>query len=418
MQECPDVVLIEKPMASVADNRFESDQSDSSAAAASPRTKVLVVGPVTAVGGIGQVARMSVNAMDQRRFDIATCDTTKDTPEDRSLFSALWSHVRRFVNLIRSIRTHRPEVVHLHTCSYLTFYRTLIDVAVCRRLGRNYVLHIHGGLFDEFLGSLSGWKKAWVSSALRHAGRVIVLGERWRTNLTRRVAGMNIAVLPNAIELSHEARKPSTMPASMGALFIGDLCEAKRPEDMIVAYGSLPSPMRKAFPLHIIGGGTPQRRAHLRSLTQRLGIEDRVIFHGSLRHDQVTEILEAADLFVLPSRAEGQPIALLEAMAADRPSIVTNVGAIPETVTDGIEALIVEPCNPLQLANAMRELFADPAKRRSMGIAARKRVESDFSTRRFVQDLGVIWECEARRSVKKDSAPIPRLASTSFRSIL
>ncbi|GJM25576.1 MAG: hypothetical protein DHS20C16_19910 [Phycisphaerae bacterium] len=400
-------------MANAADNR-----SGPSSAAHRARTKVLVVGPVTAVGGIGQVARMSVNAMDARRFDIATCDTTKDTPEERSLASALWSHARRLINLIRGIRTHQPEVVHLHTCSYLTFFRTLIDVAICRCMGRTYVLHIHGGLFDEFLASLRGWKKAWVSSSLRHAGRVIVLGERWRTNLMRRVAGMDIAVLPNAIELKDDLRETVAPEMLRGVTFVGDLSEPKRPEDLIVAYASLPSPMRKEFPLHIVGGGSPQRRSHLRSLAQRLSIEDRVVFHGSLPHDKVTQLLRSADLFVLPSRAEGQPIALMEAMAAGTASIVTGVGAIPETVTNDIEALIVEPCHPLQLANGMRDLLANPVKRRSMGYAARTRVENDFSTEKFVRCLTAIWEGESRRKANKGPIPIPRLASTTFRSIL
>jgi glycosyltransferase involved in cell wall biosynthesis len=400
-------------MANAADKR-----SDPGSAARRKRTRVLVVGPVTAVGGIGQVARMSVSAMDARRFDIATCDTTKDTPTDRSLASALWSHAKRLINLIRGIRTHQPDVVHLHTCSYLTFFRTLIDVAICRCMGRNYVLHIHGGLFDEFLASLRGWKKAWVSNSLRHAGRVIVLGERWRTNLMRRVAGMDIAVLPNAIELAQIVGSGASTDRTLGVMFIGDLSEPKRPEDLIVAYAALPSPMRKQFPLHIVGGGSPQRRGHLRSLAQRLNIEDRVVFHGSLPHDQVTRLLRSADIFVLPSRAEGQPIALLEAMAADTASIVTNVGAIPETVTDGIEALIVEPCHPLRLANGMRDLLANPAKRRSMGCAARLRVENDFSTERFVRCLAAIWDGETRRSDNKNRIPIPRLASSSFRSIL
>ncbi|MCA9252473.1 MAG: glycosyltransferase family 4 protein [Phycisphaerales bacterium] len=400
-------------MANAADNR-----SATGAPHQRPRTKVLVVGPVTAVGGIGQVARMSVGAMDAKRFDIATCDTTKDTPEDRSLATALWSHVRRLGNLIHGIRKHQPDLVHLHTCSYLTFYRTLIDVMVCRCMGRNYVLHIHGGLFDEFLASLRGWKKALVSNALRHAGRVIVLGHCWRTNLMRRVAGMDIAVLPNAIELAVEPSKGDAAETLRGVAFVGDLSEPKRPEDLIVAYAALPSPMRKAFPLHIVGGGTPLRKGRLRSLAMRLGIEDRVIFHGSLAHERVTRLLRSVDLFVLPSRAEGQPIALMEAMAARAASIVTGVGAIPETVTDGVEARVINPCNPLQLANAMRDLLPNADKRRSMGHAARLRVENDFATERFARNLAAIWDAEARRNAKKDAVPVPRLATTTFRSIL
>ncbi|NOX59042.1 MAG: glycosyltransferase family 4 protein [Planctomycetes bacterium] len=382
------------------------------------RTKVLVVGPMTAVGGIGQVARMTVHNMDASHFDIATSDTTKDTPVDRSIFSALRSHARRLVDLVRSLRAHQPDVVHIHTCSYLTFYRTLVDVFVCRLLRYRYVLHIHGGLFDAFLASLSGVRKWWVSRSLRKAERVVVLGERWRTNLTRRVAGMKIAILPNAVDVLDSHASDEQVGRGGGVVFVGDLSESKRVEDLIVAYASLPSPMRKQFALHIVGGGTPQREAHLQALAHQFELADRVSFHGSLPHAAVDRMLRSADLFVLPSRAEGQPMALLEAMAAGVASVVTNVGAIPEAVTDAVEAALVNPCDPLQLAREIKALLAAPSVRAKMGRAARDRVEKDFSTQAFSRKLAGVWDEAACCVPDGENLPIPRLASTTFRSIL
>ncbi|MEZ6083739.1 MAG: glycosyltransferase family 4 protein [Phycisphaerae bacterium] len=401
------------PMANAADNR-----SATGAPHQRPRTKVLVVGPVTAVGGIGQVARMSVGAMDAKRFDIATCDTTKDTPEDRSLATALWSHVRRLGNLIHGIRKHQPDLVHLHTCSYLTFYRTLIDVMVCRCMGRNYVLHIHGGLFDEFLASLRGWKKALVSNALRHAGRVIVLGHCWRTNLMRRVAGMDIAVLPNAIELAVEPSKGDAAETLRGVAFVGDLSEPKRPEDLIVAYAALPSPMRKAFPLHIVGGGTPLRKGRLRSLAMRLGIEDRVIFHGSLAHERVTRLLRSGRS-VRPAKSGGGSADRVDG-SDGRPGGIDRDGRRGDSGNgDGRGG---SPGHQSMQSAAVSQRHAGPTperadKRRSM-VMPRLRVENDFATERFARNLAAIWDAEARRNAKKDAVPVPRLATTTFRSIL
>ena len=95
--------------------------------------RVLVLGSFAAEGGLARVARQSVEGFDPNRFDIRMCDTSKDTPEGRSLFAACRSHWRRWRRLVGALREHRPHIVHLHTCSYFTFYRTLLDVWTDRK---------------------------------------------------------------------------------------------------------------------------------------------------------------------------------------------------------------------------------------------------------------------------------------------
>jgi len=85
--------------------------------------------------------------------------------------------------------------------------------------------------------------------------------------------------------------------------------------------------------------------------------------------------LDKSQIFVMPSRSEGMPVALLEAMAHGLAIVATRVGGIPEVVDHGVDALLVEPRDSAALALALRELLADPELRNRLGRAARARAE-------------------------------------------
>jgi glycosyltransferase involved in cell wall biosynthesis len=96
---------------------------------------------------------------------------------------------------------------------------------------------------------------------------------------------------------------------------------------------------------------------------------------GWLDADGVAAALIEADIVVLPSLSEGLPVALLEALGYGKAVVATRVGGIPEIVTHGIDAVLVEPGNADALARAIAELAADPARRGRLGRAARARAE-------------------------------------------
>jgi glycosyltransferase involved in cell wall biosynthesis len=121
--------------------------------------------------------------------------------------------------------------------------------------------------------------------------------------------------------------------------------------------------------LSIVGDGP--ERAELERLAAGLGVADRVRFEGwradARRH------LTAIDVFVLPSRFEGFPLAILEAMLAALPVVATSVGSVAESVADGDTGLLVAPEDPVALAGALRRLLADPGQRARMGAHGRAR---------------------------------------------
>jgi glycosyltransferase involved in cell wall biosynthesis len=91
------------------------------------------------------------------------------------------------------------------------------------------------------------------------------------------------------------------------------------------------------------------------------------------------KVLRGADLLVLPSRAENQPVAILEAMARGLPVVSTRIGGIPQQVLDGETGLLVEPDDVAQLAQALADLILSPERRAAYGQAGLRRFEAHFS---------------------------------------
>jgi glycosyltransferase involved in cell wall biosynthesis len=108
------------------------------------------------------------------------------------------------------------------------------------------------------------------------------------------------------------------------------------------------------------------------------------------RRDDVSHVLAACDLFVLASKNEGLPIALVEALALGLPVVATAVGGTPEVVTDGLEGLLVPPSNPEQLASAIGRLVADPELRVRMSAAATER-SGHFDISRAVGETEAVY---------------------------
>jgi glycosyltransferase involved in cell wall biosynthesis len=103
-------------------------------------------------------------------------------------------------------------------------------------------------------------------------------------------------------------------------------------------------------------------------------------------------ILHAIDLFVLPSRTEGLPITILEAMAAGRPVVATTVGGIPELVRHGETGLLVPPKDPQRLAEAMLALLHGQTSARAMGTAGRALVAASFTVEGEARETALLYQ--------------------------
>ena len=143
--------------------------------------------------------------------------------------------------------------------------------------------------------------------------------------------------------------------------------------------------------LLVVGGPDPHDLAadpearRLRELAGRLGVADRVRFHGRAPHDALPGIIAASDLVVAAPQYEPFGIVPLEAMACGVPVVGTAVGGLLDSVADGVTGLLVPPNDPEALAAAIRELIAEPAARAAMGAAGIERARTRFSWPRVAE---------------------------------
>lgn len=132
--------------------------------------------------------------------------------------------------------------------------------------------------------------------------------------------------------------------------------------------------------LHVVGGG-PDRQA-LEEETAARGLSGTVIFHGFTPQDKLHALYGAADIFVLPSFAEGVPGVLMEAMAMEMPCVATWIAGVPELIRNGVDGFLVAPSDAEGFADAILALIRDPELRRRTGKAGRARVLDKFDLRK------------------------------------
>ena len=157
---------------------------------------------------------------------------------------------------------------------------------------------------------------------------------------------------------------------------------------------------RSGRPAHLILAGEGELEGALRAQASELELQSFVHFLG--RRSDIPAILAATDIFVLASRTEGMSNALLEAMAAGRPAVVTRVGGNPEVVAENATGLLVPPADAPGLAEALGRLYSDGALRERMGLAARARAAQAFSLDKTVGDYAEVIRAN---QAKVDSEP-------------
>jgi colanic acid/amylovoran biosynthesis glycosyltransferase len=142
--------------------------------------------------------------------------------------------------------------------------------------------------------------------------------------------------------------------------------------------------------LTVVGGGA--RQPMLEELATKFGVDSSVRWMGAIGQDEIRDFYEDADIFCLPSFAEGIPVVLMEAMAMGLPVVTSRIAGIPELITNDAEGLLVRPARSDELADALERLCSSAALRAEMGQKGRARVESDYQIDRNVEQLSDVFE--------------------------
>ncbi|MCC1491149.1 glycosyltransferase [Cognatishimia sp. F0-27] len=170
-------------------------------------------------------------------------------------------------------------------------------------------------------------------------------------------------------------------------VFVGRLAGVKGLPVLLEALHALDMP---GLRVSLVGDGPD--RAALEAECARLGLADRVSFLGYRSQSEVAELLAEADVFVLPSFAEGVPVVLMEALASGVPVVCTRIAGVAELVEQDQSGVLVPPGDSAALAAAMQRLLADPHLRRLMGAAGQARVREAFAIQTEAARLSMLFE--------------------------
>ena len=271
--------------------------------------------------------------------------------------------------------TGQVALAHINVAPRGSTFRKMLFFAVARLFGVRTLLHLHGSGYDEFFARCPPFARRLIRRFFQRAERVAVLGAHWRRFAadSLELEPARLLVVQNGVPEPAIQARPCNETAHL--VFAGQIGERKGADVLLKALGELDATTSN-WRATLAGGddiAAYERQA------QAAGIAGKVTFAGWLPEEEIGALLASADAFVLPSRAENQPISILEAMARGLPVVSTRIGAIPEQVEDGVTGLLVAPGEPAALAEALARLIADPAKRQEMGAAGRAHYQRRFS---------------------------------------
>lgn len=260
--------------------------------------------------------------------------------------------IRSLVRLAQAVATacsYRPDVVHgLHLWpqGVIAFVAARITRSAC-------VIAVVGGVREVHLWG--SWGDRLAVFCLRRSDLVVVTGERTRQHLVQLgLAPNRVVVIPNPIEMDSFRPDP-------GAAKSYHIVSTSRlhPIKNLVALVAAADIVRKSIPdLTVAIGGIGPDMSRLQDAVHERGMEQSVVFLGWM--PDVAAVLNKGRVFVLPSRGEGFPLAVVEAMACGIPCVVTNVGDMCDVAQHGTNALVVDDCDDIdQLASGILALLTD-----------------------------------------------------------
>ncbi len=332
---------------------------------------VLPVGPEHGAGWLGERFRES---------DFAPATFALHRPLD-------WRCLRE---LTRLLRDQAIDVVHSHEFT-MAVYGTL----AARRIGARHVITMHGGQYFA-----ERWRRrAAMRWAVRRSAALVAVSGATASHLHRSLGldASAVTVVPNGIAFrsGHRQRVREELALADDTLLVlavGNLYPVKGHRTLLDALG-LVCRANASLDWRLAIAGRGEETDALEALARGQGIADRVHLLG-FRPD-VPDLLSAADVFAMPSHSEGLPLALVEAMGAGLPVIASAVGGIPEVVRTETDGILVPPRDPSALGDALVRVMSDAVLRRTLGDAARARVQREYAVSTMAERYEALYRPES-----------------------
>ena len=358
---------------------------------------VLHLSSTSGVGGAEMVVSRLAAVLDKSRFRSVVCLFRTGWLQEQCDRQGIATHVIPMKGMFdlgwlrkacEVVRRERIDLIHAHEFTGNT-YGSLI----ARLVGVPFVATVHGRNYY--------WEQGKRRLAYRVVSRIstmVAVSEDLKRFIARNVGvpEERIKVIYNGQEMlpsiaADEKRRLRTelgiAPADQILGLVGSLYPVKGHHHLLAA---VPQVLRVYPQATFLIVGKGDLEDSLREEVTRRGLEKAVRFLGY--REDVPKLLSIMDIFVLPSLSEGLSLALLEAMAAGKPVVATNVGGNPELVRDGVTGFSVPPQDPDALAGGILSLLGDEGRRKIFGENGRKRVQQHFSLQAMADNYQKLYE--------------------------
>lgn len=277
-----------------------------------------------------------------------------------------------------------PDVIHAHF-----FLAGAPAVVLGRLLRKPVVVTEQWSVFlDDDPMTLSPAMRRVARFAFDRADMVLPVSAALRDGIRAIGTRADLRVVPNVVDTGRF--HPDGGPAAGRLIGVGGLYDAKGWEDLFDALALVRS---RAHDIHLDLFGDGVLRAALEARAARLGIADLVTFHGWRPKDEVAAELRRSELFLITSRYDSNPCAVIEALASGVPVVGTSVGGIPEMVGDGL-GVLAAPASPESIAQAIETALARSWDRQAIARSAAER----YGLETVGEALGSVYaEALARR---------------------
>lgn len=277
------------------------------------------------------------------------------------------------------------DIVHLHISARGSYKRKSIMARMARKAGKYVILHDHDGEFEKAFEEGGDAYRRDVRKTFGIADRVVVLSEEWRDYFAENVCDSEkIVVVHNGVKVPAEPCSPCS---HQDILFLGRLDARKSPDVLLRASRQV----LERFPgTKVVFGGDGEVEKN-KALAEELGIANHCEFHGWVSGAEREGLFARAAVYCLPSKNEGLPMSVLEAMARGIPTVATPVGGVPQVIEDGVSGFLVDVDDVDALSDRLNILLDKPGLRENVGAASRNTVTRLFNVGGSIEQLLALY---------------------------
>ncbi len=298
--------------------------------------------------------------------------------------------IRQYLSCILKIIAYRPSLMIVPISqSKSGFYKDSVFIKIGALFGVKILVYLRGSNFLNFYNTLPYLDKAYGGKTLAKCNGAIVLGEKLRYIFDGFFTADKIHVVPNGADYNFNSISTDKLlgieKPKLRVVYLGNLQPSKGILDVLEAFTLLTN--KVGAELHVVGHWRDEDTM-VRCKEIASAMPDKVFFHEVFTGQKKLNFLKKADIMVFtPKEPEGHPWVIVEGMAAGLPIISTNMGAISESVQDGLNGYIVNISTPGEIAFRLDYLLKNDKLRKKMASASRRLYEEQFTETRMIQRL-------------------------------